>query len=323
MVLEMRALSLVFALWMGCSSADGVPLDAAIVDATALDAALDAGACRYGEARSGGRVVDPRLVELSGIVASQREDDLYWVHNDSGERALRVFGIDERGALRTEVTMVGGSHVDVEAIAIGPGADASPALYIADTGDNGARDGQSAPRRRVYVTRVPEPSASPSVQTTGVFDELPFVYPDRPHDCEAIFVDPETGDLFLLAKEDRGPANLYRARAPHVHGVERTLELVGAIPFGMRGIPNASITDASIDRAGRSVLVRVYGRVLLWSRSAGEAWAEAFARPPQMLPRPPEIQGEAITFTRDGRGYLTVAEGASPELFYFDRVCTP
>ena len=63
------------------------------------------------------RIRSSEIDECSGIVASRRYSDLYWVHNDSGDRA-RFFGIDSRGELRVQIEVDGAQNVDWEDIAI-------------------------------------------------------------------------------------------------------------------------------------------------------------------------------------------------------------
>jgi len=45
-----------------------------------------------------GRVTHPPVDEMSGIVRSPQDDNVWWVHNDSGD-APRLFAIDRTGAV--------------------------------------------------------------------------------------------------------------------------------------------------------------------------------------------------------------------------------
>src|SRR2546429_179177 len=43
--------------------------------------------------------------------------------------------------------------------------------------------------------------------------ELTFVYPDGPHDAEALLVDPVSGEIFIVTKALGGTAQVFRARS--------------------------------------------------------------------------------------------------------------
>ena len=103
-----------------------------------------------------------------------------------------------------------------------------------------------------------------------------MTYPDEPHDSESLFVDPSSGDLYLFAKENLGPASLYVARAPLADGETRVLEAVGSVD------PNGSITGA--DARELELVIRTYSGMLYVTRSAGESWGDALMRAPTRLP---------------------------------------
>ena len=62
-----------------------------------------------------GRLRDKQLDEASGIARSQRQDDVYWLVNDSGKP--RLFAIDGTGKKLGRVKINGAKHVDWEDIA--------------------------------------------------------------------------------------------------------------------------------------------------------------------------------------------------------------
>ncbi len=57
------------------------------------------------------------------------------------------------------------------------------------------------------MLRFPEPtvyyyeSNAPTVAPLLGAEEITFYYPDGAHDCEAMVIDPLSGDLFLMSKE--------------------------------------------------------------------------------------------------------------------------
>jgi hypothetical protein len=282
---------------------------------------LDAACNNRLVASTPGALASNDLDETSGIAASRRVDDVWWVHNDSGDSA-RVFAINGTGATLGEYDLSGATAVDWEDIAAGPGPSAGVSyLYVGDIGDN------TKSRAAVQVYRVPEPLVDPGnpaaapVVLTGV-DRLSFVYPDGPHDAEALIVDPTTGELYIITKDLLGGVGqVFRAAANLPEGSTTVLSQVATLSLG----PGFGITAADITPAGDVIAVRTYLDVRLYPRDRGMSIAQAFAQPSCASAAPPfgsassasEPQGEALGFTRDGRGYMTVSEGLHQSLHRF------
>jgi hypothetical protein len=260
------------------------------------------------------------LDELSGLAVSRRNVGLIYSHDDSGGAAA-VYALDlDDAALRATLTLSGVSNVDMEDIAVGPGGDGTSWIYLGDTGDNDARGGGTG-RASIVVYRFPEPML-PTTGTTSMMvtaEALRFVYPDRAHDCESVAVDPLTGDLYLMTKENDSPAAMYVARAPHAPGM-RTLELVA--PVALRFCVGMDMSPL-----GGGLLVRTGGANLyLFTRAAAESWATALGRTPIRVPVETEPQGEAVAWDLDGQGYWTASEGEGEPLYYYgatDPDCSP
>jgi hypothetical protein len=268
-----------------------------------------------------GTVASASLDEISGIAASRRTTGVFWVHNDSGDSA-RVFAIGADGRALGEFALSGAGAVDWEDVAAGPGPAAGVAyLYLADIGDN------AKVRASVQVYRVREPFVNPAVapgapQTLGGVATLTFTYPDGPHDAEAFLVDPSTGELFIVTKDlVGGVGQVFRAPANLAGGSTTALTQVATVSLGVgRGVTGADVTPS-----GDVVALRTYVSVVLYPRPAGQSLAQAFTQPscagaaPAFGSSTPasEPQGEAIGFTRDGRGYVTVSEGVHPALHQF------
>lgn len=255
-----------------------------------------------------GRIDDARVDELSGLAASRRHPGRFYAHNDSGDEP-RVFVIDESARVVATIALRGAAHVDWEDIAVGPGDDGTPWVFVGDVGDNAARSGSGTPRSEVVVYRFAEPALAPSgaLEVSALATRL--TYPGAPHDCESLFVDP-AGELFLLSKEDAGPSTLYRAGPSG--GVLEAIASVTLAP----GSPSATAADLSPSGAG--LLVRAYGRLHLFTREPAETWADVLARAPMRMPTQLELQGEAVAWLADGRGYVTAPEGPTPPLARVD-----
>ncbi len=259
-------------------------------------------------AGNAGTISDTAIKEPSGIDAGVLNPTRYWVHNDSGDTA-RIFAIEANGVTQRIYTLTGASAVDWEDIAIGGGPVAGiPYVYVGDIGDN------NATRAEIQVYRVPEPTVVPGAATTlAGAEKLRLLYPDGAHNAEALLADPVTGQLVIITKiPGGGPAGIYSAPPGLAAGSVTTLTRVGTLdlPFGT----NNPVTGADLSPDGTQLAVRTYAQVLLWGRNPAEPIWAPLASAPCVGPVPPESKGEAIGFTADGRGYLTMSDGAASVL---------
>ena len=258
-----------------------------------------------------GTVESEELGEISGLVASRANPGVLWVHNDSGDRA-RIFAIDRRGRSLATFQLTAISAYDWEDIAIAQG-ETNDLLYVGDIGDN------ARARESITIHRFQEPSVSlegpPTTGEIAEIETLELAYPEGvAHDAEAFFIDPRSGDLFIVSKEFASTAFLFRAAAPLESGRVLPLELVGEVDVPSM-IP--MVTGADISATGDSVIVRVYSDVLLWVRPEEGTIASAFESAPRVLPRAAEPQGESVGFQHDSLGYFTISEGVGAEVHYF------
>jgi hypothetical protein len=297
----------------GSVGVDGGPSDAGTSDAGAHDAGMtDAGmpaspCTEFADGIENGGVP---LDELSGLAVSRRNVGLIYAHDDSGGEAA-VYAMNESAQLRATLNIDNATNDDYEDIAVGPGGDGQSWVWVGDIGDNDARTGGGSPRSSIVVYRFPEPALDPTMTTTRTVtaEALRFTYPDRPHDCESLAVDPDTGDLYFLTKENSSPATLFVARAPHAAST-RTLELVGTVALTLA-------VGMDMSPTGGGLLVRYGGGLSLFLRNAGEDWSDAVARAAIRVPVELEPQGEAVAWALDGRGYWTASEGSGEPLYFY------
>jgi hypothetical protein len=256
-----------------------------------------------------GKIANDEITELSGIVSSRRTNSVWWANNDSGDSA-RLFAVGNNGRSLGEFRLAGVTATDWEDIGIGPGPKAGVAyLYAADIGDN------AKARKSVQLYRVPEPAVDPAKSAPGAktlngVARLTLTYPDGPHDAEAFFVDPKTGRLYIVAKE-LGAAGVYRSPAALAARSTTKLQRVGTVDAG------PLVTAADITALGDAIALRTYTSVRVFARTGNEKVEAALAGKPCKGKTAKEQQGEAIGFTRDGRGYVTASEGAHPSLHRF------
>lgn len=297
---------------------DDVSLTAAsrAIALTALIACGDSGTSGAGGAGGAGAVCLPcgaptslatpenkDVKEVSGLVASVGQPGIFYAHNDAGDSA-RFFALGEDGSDHGTYLLDGRTAVDWEDAASGPCADgASSCLYLGDIGDNDEL------RASYVIYRVAEPTTTSAGIRTVTSEAFPFVYPDGPHDSEAMFVDPSSGTIVLVTKDKKG-ASAFAYRPPLKVDETVTLEALGEV-----NVPDLEpiVTGASMRHDGSGILLRTQTEV--WFYEVGSSGFEAaLTATPCSLPAPDEPQAEAIAWRFDGGGFRTLSEGKSEPL---------
>ncbi|HXK16996.1 MAG TPA: hypothetical protein VNG33_04310 [Polyangiaceae bacterium] len=266
-----------------------------------------------------GRIRDPELNEVSGVVESRKDPRVLFVHNDSGD-SPRFFAIDRAGQVLAELVLESVPlMLDAEEIAIGQGPDGAQFIYLGDTGNNFASFGQGIPRRKAVLYRIAEPDVSPGwrAQKVAIREAFPivFTFPNGARDVEALFIDPQSGDLTMISKQPDGHSQILSASAAMLAAGGGELTLAGELRFGQAPLPGSTMpTAGSISRDGSAILVRTYSSVFLFSRRPGESVPNALRRAPVSEPSPQEAQGEAISFVDADSAYVTISEGVRPPI---------
>jgi hypothetical protein len=253
-----------------------------------------------------GTVKVKSLNEISGMGASRQNPFVYWLHNDGDQGKL--FAVRATGKL-AGVLEIPVAVDDLEDVAIGPGPeDGVDYLYLGDIGDN------DASRREIQVLRLVEPKLSGDAEIdVDHVERFRLVYPDAPHDAEALLVDPPTGDLYVITKE-RSRALLYVAPANELQNdVRIELKFVATLRV-------SEVSSAAISPDGSRIILRQDTAGWHWRRNSGESVAEALSRRPAPIPVRGDGQGsngEAVTFSPDGQRYSTVSEGKKQPIYDF------
>ena len=256
-----------------------------------------------------GRVNADPINEASGLAVSRKHDKVLWTHNDSGDDAL-FYAIHENGRLLGTFTLKDAIAFDYEGMSLGPGPEAGlDYLYIGDIGNNDAHRGK--PRIHITLYRLPEPRvdarALGPVRGQLESDALVMRYPDGAHDAEVLMVDPRNGDIYILTKRDP-KSRIYRAPKPAAGDQEIMLEYLGEMAM-------TQTTGGDIAPDGSAVLVKGYGKVWYFPRSAGASIGDALRNPKPVVVETYKVepQGEAIAFAADGRGFFTLSEARKAE----------
>ncbi len=240
------------------------------------------------------------LRESSGIGISRTYPGVIWTHNDSGDRP-RLYAIDYRAMLLATFDVEGAGARDWEAMELGPcpGLSDVACLYMADFGDNSfARESVT-----IYVIEEPDPAAGDGEVT--VLGAVSFVYPDGPHDAEALAMT-ANGGLIVVTKERGGTPWLFHMTAADVessigHGEPLTLAPGRRLPIELRSWRDQT-TGASLNWRGDVLAVRTYSEIYFFRWPVSDK--------PELVAETCflgdlERQGEAIAFLDDGRLLLT------------------
>ncbi|SDY49865.1 hypothetical protein SAMN05444365_102446 [Micromonospora pattaloongensis] len=248
-------------------------------------------------------VSDERLREISGIVALANG---YLVINDSTDDPGKkpVFFLNS-GCRVSKTRDFPTSPLDPEDLALSPDGKT---LWIADIGDNAT----SAERRpRVALWSMPVAgSAAPVIHRVS--------YPQgRPHDAEALLI-ADDGTPIIITK-NLGKAEIYTPSAPLKKNNETPVPLqkVGEVSLPKTNTPNAlaatgrlPVTGAARSPDGTRVVLRSYADAFEWDVSNGDIVKALTTGTPRVTPLA-DAFGEAITYTRDGRFFVTVSDVGS------------
>ncbi|WP_185716396.1 PE-PGRS family protein [Larkinella knui] len=247
--------------------------------------------------------------EASGMVASRTMDGRLWVQEDSGNPA-EINLLTTNGKLEKRFPVPGASNRDWEDLAIGPGPqDGVSYLYLADIGDNLKQNDVN------YIYRFAEPKNTN--ESVGGVERISFRYSDGARDAEAILLDPQTRDLWIVSKAEE-KVHLYRLPYP-----QSTSDVIKADYYGE--IPLSLITGGSVSSDGNEIVLISYLGAYHWRRKSGQSVADALQKNTykSLATDPLGIQSEAICFDKNSNGYYTLPEKgnqASVTLNYYKRL---
>jgi hypothetical protein len=203
-------------------------------------------------------------LELSGIVKSHTDKNVFWLHNDSGDQP-RIFALDSMGQFYQSerykngegVVIAGATDVDWEDITI----DNHGNVVIADLG-NGTNDRRDLV---LYVVPEPAPTASNTTFLKKIFVSYPNqkAFPDKKEfnfDCEAIFF--ADGHFQMLSKHRSDTfTTLYRLDQEKSEEIN-PLTLVDKFNIGGK----VTAADASPD--GNRIAVITYTAIWIFERTS-------------------------------------------------------
>ena len=250
------------------------------------------------------KIADKRLNELSGIVATKSG---YVVINDSTDVAAnkRIFFLDTKCNVTKEIQFSGRGPRDPEDLVLSANGQT---LWIADIGDNNYNKDDR--RDNLTLWKMPvNGSARPTIHRVA--------YPaGDAHDAEALLLNGD-GTPLIVTREFGKPAYVYQPTKPlqtnNDTGVplKRVAQITVSAtetPSGMYGrIGNKSISGGAVAPGGGKVVLRTYTDALEWDVTGGNVVA-AIQQKPRTTGLPNEPSGEAISYSADGKSFITVSD---------------
>lgn len=250
----------------------------------------------YADIEQSGVVTDSPIVESSGVAASRTRPGVWFTHNDDdGAAALYAFRTD--GTYLEEHEVRGAEVEDWEDMSAAPCPNRGDCLYIADTGDNDLERDFVA----VYAVREPDEG-----KPARVVERWVAVYPDGPHDSEALLVHPCTGQIQIISKVGDGIATVY-GFPRNGDGGTQTLESVATLQIFGSSADRRVVTGADWDLDGDRVVVRTPDTILEWEADPERPNAH-WSEPPRVLPAMAAQLGEGVAYGLDG-SIVTTSEG--------------
>lgn len=265
--------------------------------------------------------------EASGLAASRRQADLYWINNDSGGEPV-LYAVDSKGHYKGSVRITGATNYDWEDVASFE-IDGKAYLLAADVGDNFAKRTECV----LYIIAEPDPTTlSPDHEVTApIVRQITYVYPGGARDCEDVAVDVPGRAIYVVSKRTKPPVAYRMPLVPDDESATLTAELVGDV----NGIPEPTGPTALLETTwgkyralpcglditpdGRTAAFVTYGEVYIYHRTEGETWAHAFARGGEQLAAHNLPQAEGVCFSTDGNSVFVVTEGSPAPLLRYTR----
>ncbi len=276
--------------------------------------AFDRDRSPFEAAKAVGRVASTDIKESSGIAVSKCQENVLWTHNDSGDGPF-VFAMDQNGKDLGKWKVANAENVDWEDIATFKDVSGKCFVYVGDTGN-----GNKNPREEHRIYRFAEPVISEADRSqvkkepsaTEPAEVLVFSYPDARQDAETLLIQPKTGDVYVVTKDRRKAAGVYKlgsAFGPQVVKAERISDLT--VP----AIPNGFLTGGDIAPDGRHLIICDYFAAYEFTLPEGnKEFDEIWKQKSAVVDLGDRKQGEAIGYSADGNSIFATSEGKNQPL---------
>jgi hypothetical protein len=253
-------------------------------------------------------VDDERLAELSGLVATKTG---YIVVNDSTDvdSRKRVFYLDRDCAFVKGVRYTGRGPRDPEDLAVSPD---NKTLWIADTGDN-----PTASERRSSVVLWSMPIGGGK---QPVLHRLAYA-DGKPRDAEALLIGGDGKPVIITKTGAKAELFVPSAALKADNDVGVPLEKAGEVTLPKTTTPNilgaggrASVTGAARSPDGTKIVLRTYADAFEWDLVDGDVVKTLTSGAQPRVTGLTDPFGEAISYSPDGKQFLTVSDAGDLDL---------
>lgn len=240
----------------------------------------------YHAQRKIGNILDPKLEEASGLIASVKNPGCFWTHTDSGGEP-ELYLIDTTGRIHLTVKLEGVKNRDWEDLAMGNGY-----IYVGDIGDNKAQ------KKKCFIHRITEPKRDSENQLLISKDSIVtmgFSFENGARDAETLIYDHLKDELVLVTKRDE---SAYVYSFPFVSGKKNEITPLGQLNLTM-------FTAGDSNPTGELVL-KNYRNIFVWPTDTTRSVADRILQiAPKRIHYSEEPQGEAIALDAKGNLYTT------------------
>lgn len=264
------------------------------------------------------------IPESSGLTSSQCQPGVLWTHNDSGGGPY-LFAIDVNGRTKGVWKVTGAVERDWEDIASAKEADGECYLYIGDIGDNEEKHSS------VQVYRLREPRAGSSggpisrkdAQGSGPAEKIEVRYPDGSHNAETLLVHPATFDIYLITKNQRGPASVFRVkRSVWTRALEsgQPADAEKVAKLLVPAIAGGFLTGGDISPDGSRVIICDYFSAYEFTLPSSEKdFEKVWSLTPVVIEAGERKQGESVAYSADSASLFLSSEKNPSPLIRIDR----
>jgi hypothetical protein len=248
--------------------------------------------------------VDTSLGGLTGLAATA--DGGYAVINKANTYTTKVYLLDAKCQRTGSVAYTGnpsGGARDPRDLISPDGAT----FWVADTGDDIANPS----RPTIALWKLPA--------NGGRGTMYHFAYPDGAHSADAMLLNGDGTPIFVT-RVASGPSGIYvpDGQMAPVPAPAVKLKKVGDFTPQHTGTDNklgpvgqTSVTGGAVAPDGKHVVLRTMSDAYEWSVPDGDVVKALTTTNPIITPLPSEPDGEAITFSRDGKSFLSLTSQAS------------
>jgi hypothetical protein len=265
----------------------------------------------YSNPKVVGTIKSDEINESSGLVQSRCQSDVFWTHNDSGDKEF-VYAINEKGEKLGTWKVENAKSLDWEDIAIFKDKSGKCFLYIGDIGNNDENKSQ------LTIYKVAEPqitandknSSKQNPLSTEPAETINFSYPNGKHNAETLLVHPTTGEIYVLTKHPSKPSEVFKIGAK----AEKIGEIrVPAVPYGF-------LTGGEISPDGKRVIICDYVsgyefKLPETSQNFDDIWKQT----PIKVELGERKQGEAICYSADGTKIYATSEKKDSPMIRIER----